>query len=287
MTRQQFRVLGYICGYVTVRVSLGTIMDGVKPTGLAGLRLKQLREHLGLTLRQVEAHSRQLAGEKQNQDFFISRGWLNNVENGSYTPSIFKLYAIGAIYGTHWSSIFQYFGLNLSDFGRDQARFAPPKTQLVIDSGKTGSETIAVPAGTHENFNLDKTSLLSRLEQIWGTVPSRVLQHLESKNSVYGVIGASDFTMYPLLRPGSIVQIDENQRKPSQVKWKDEHDRPIYFIELRGQFICSWCEIRDGLLLAVPYPSSKSEIRRFMHPREAEIVGRVTSVAMHLGGPQP
>jgi hypothetical protein len=102
------------------------------------------------------------------------------------------------------------------------------------------------------------------------------------------ILTGPDLTMYPLLRPGSIVQIDENQTKPSQVKWKNEHDRPIYFIELRGEFICSWCEIGEGTLLAVPYPSPKSEIRRFAHPREAEVVGRVTSVAaMQLAGPQP
>ena len=177
--------------------------------------------------------------------------------------------------------------MNLSDFGRDQARFAPPKTQLVSESDESVAETIVVPLGSREHLKLDKTNLLSRLGAIWGTVPIRALQHLDLKNGAYGVIGASDFTMYPLLRPGSIVQIDENQKKPAQAKWRDEHDRPIYFIELREEFICSWCEIREGMLLALPYPNPKREIRRFVYPREAEIIGRVTSVAMHLVGPQP
>ena len=76
----------------------------------AGAKLKELRLRLGLTLRDVEANSRQLAAERHNQDFFISRGWLNNVENGSYTPSIYKLWSLGAIYQTQWSSIFSFFG---------------------------------------------------------------------------------------------------------------------------------------------------------------------------------
>lgn len=262
-------------------------MQANGPTQQGGMRLKQLRVRLRLTLREVEDLSRRLAAEKQNQDFFISRGWLNNVENGSNTPSLFKLYSLGAIYRTHWSNIFSYFGLNLSDFGRDQARFAPPKTQLVSESDESVAETIVVPLGSREHLKLDKTNLLSRLGAIWGTVPIRALQHLDLKNGAYGVIGASDFTMYPLLRPGSIVQIDESQKKPALAKWRDEHDRPIYFIELREEFICSWCEIREGMLLALPYPNPKREIRRFVYPREAEIIGRVTSVAMHLVGPQP
>lgn len=263
-------------------------MENPSSTQRAGAKLKELRKRLGLTLRAVQTHSKSLAEKKQNYDFFISRAWLNSVENGEYTPSPCKLYTLGAIYRTHWTSLFSFYGLNLRDFERDQAMFAPPKTQLVPLDNDGVSDFLVVPMTPPENFALDKTNLISRLGETWGTVPLRALRHLDLKNGAYGVIGASDFTMYPLLRPGSLVQIDENQTKPSQVKWKNEHDRPIYFIELRGEFICSWCEIREDTLLAVPYPSPKSEVRRFVHPRDAEVVGRVTSVAaMHLAGPQP
>jgi transcriptional regulator with XRE-family HTH domain len=244
--------------------------------------LKELRVRVGLTLREVENLSRRLANEKQNQDFFISRGWLNNVENGSYTPSIFKLYSLGAIYNTHWSSIFSFFGVQLSDFSRDQAMFAPPRTQLVPTSEEADGETIVVPLRSRERLQLDKTNLLSRLVEIWGEVPIRLIQHVDLRKCVYGFIGMSDYTMYPILRPGSVVQIDGNQRKVLPVKWENEHERPIFFIELRNEYICSWCEIREGHLLAVPYPNSRCEIRRFPYPHEAEIVGRVTGVAMRL-----
>jgi hypothetical protein len=55
-----------------------------------------------------------------------------------------------------------------------------------------------------------------------------------------------------------------------------------YFAELRGEYICSWCEMRDGYLSAVPHPKSKCEVRRFAFPREADIVGRVIGVTMRL-----
>ncbi len=263
-------------------------MGGSSSTQRAGAKLKELRERLGLTLRAVQTHSRSLAEKRENYDFFISRAWLNSVENGEYTPKPHKLYTLGVIYRTPWTNLFSFYGLNLRDYERDQAMFAPPKTQLVPEDNEDAGDCLVVPMTRPEESPLDRTNLISRLGETWGSVPIRALQHLDLRSGVYGVIGASDFTMYPLLRPGSIVQIDENQTKPSQVKWKNEHDRPIYFIELRGEFICSWCEIGEGTLLAVPYPSPKSEIRRFAHPREAEVVGRVTSVAaMQLAGPQP
>jgi len=247
----------------------------------AGAKLKELRLRMGLTLRDVEASSRKLAAEKNNQDFFISRGWLNNVENGSRTPSIFKLYSLCAIYRAHWSNIFSLFGLYLSDFGRDQARFAPPKTQLALESPQA-EDTIMLPLRSSKNFRLDRTNLLSKLAEIWGEIPVRLLQHLDLRNAVYGFVGMTDARMYPIIRPGSIVQIDQNQRKVVSRGWKDEDDRPIYFVELRGGFLCSWCELSDGYLSAVPHPKSKCEVLRFAYPREAEIVGRVVGVTMRF-----
>ncbi len=258
------------------------IMDPVPLPPSAGAKLKELRVRLRLTLRDVEASSRKLAAERHNQDFFISRGWLNNVENGSFTPSIYKLWSLGAIYQTHWTNIFSFFGLHVSELSRDQALFGLPNTQLIPDASGSEEETIVVPLRSRPDLRLDKTNLLSRLVEIWGEIPFRLIQHLDPRKSVYGVIGLTDFTMWPLIRPGSIVQIDGSQRKVLPIKWENEHERPIYFIELRNEYICSWCEIREGHLLAVPYPKSRCEIRRFPYPREADIIGRVTGVAMRL-----
>jgi transcriptional regulator with XRE-family HTH domain len=246
-----------------------------------GIRLKRIRERLGLSLRQVEERSRQLAEKKQNPDYFISRGWLNNIENGTYTPSTCKQYTLGAIYNVHWSGIFSAFGCNLSDFGRDQAMFAPTKTQLAMRVSD-GDDTIVVPLKSTKQFRLDRTSLLAKLGKIWGEVPIRLIQHLDLRHATYGFVGLSENRMFPIIRPGSIVQIDQNQRKVLPRSWKDEDDRPIYFVELRGGFLCSWCELNDGYLSAVPHPKSKCEVLRFSFPREADIVGRVIGVTMRL-----
>lgn len=246
----------------------------------AGIRLQRIRQSLGLTLRQVEARSKQLAQKKQNPDYFISRGWLHSIETGTFRPSLCKLYSLGAIYNVHWSAIFSYFGCNLSDFGRDQAMFGPSKTQL--DTRGADGDTIVVPMKSQKQFRLDRTSLLAKLGKIWGEIPVRLLQHMDLRNGVYGFVGLSDRTMFPIIRPGSIVQIDQNQRKVVSMKWDDEDDRPIFFLELRGEYVCSWCEMQDGHLSAVPHPKSKCQVRRFAYPREADIVGRVIGVTMRL-----
>src|ERR1700730_13680477 len=106
-------------------------MEPVDAARSAGTRLKDLRLRVGLTFGEGEARSLKLAEEKKSRDYFISRGWLNNVENGSYTPSIYKLYSLSVIYRDSWTNVLGFFGLRLGDIGRDQALFGLPNTHLI------------------------------------------------------------------------------------------------------------------------------------------------------------
>jgi hypothetical protein len=81
--------------------------------------------------------------------------------------------------------------------------------------------------------------------------------------------------MYPMIRPGAQLTIDTSQNKVVMNAWRYEYERPIYFIELRGAYACGWCELQGNQLLIIPHHSSPAKVRRFTHPREAEIVGRV------------
>jgi hypothetical protein len=78
------------------------------------------------------------------------------------------------------------------------------------------------------------------------------------------------------------VQIDVNQRKVLAGPHHTMEDRPVYFVELRQGYACSWCEKKENLLVLVPHPLSPVKTRQLIHPREGEIVGRVTGVAMRL-----
>jgi hypothetical protein len=91
-----------------------------------------------------------------------------------------------------------------------------------------------------------------------------------------------DFTLYPLIRPGSFVEIDSRQNELRAIPWTNEHDRPVYFVELRDRYACSWCQLDGRELSIVPHPMSRQQIQRFKYPGEAEILGRITAVTMQL-----
>jgi hypothetical protein len=100
---------------------------------------------------------------------------------------------------------------------------------------------------------------------------------------LYGYVGAKDMRMHPLLRPGSLVLVDPNLRQVQISGWTNEYERPLYFIELHGEFRCCWCQCEGGKLILIPHPLSSFAPEVYRHPEEAEIVGQVVGVAMKLG----
>ncbi len=92
--------------------------------------------------------------------------------------------------------------------------------------------------------------------------------------------------MYPILHPGSLVLIEERARIAAG-GWRNEHDRPIYFFELRDGYACGWCDLTDGRLIIQPHPASQQKPRVFAHPGEVDLIGRVAGVAMLLGAGEP
>jgi transcriptional regulator with XRE-family HTH domain len=265
-------------------------METRKPSPSAGARLRALREKLGLTTRDVELKSQQIAEERQNQEYHISHSWVTDIENGKFAPTIYKFHTFSAIYNRKLTELISYYGIPLGELGRYRASIGVPKTHLLESGSDLETETVSVPARLKPEFRLEKTNLLARVVEKWDQIPVGFLQHLDLRKSVYGYIGLEDYTLYPLIRPGSLVQIDASQRKLSTEKWNTEFDRPVYFVELRNGYVCSWCQVDRGQLMIIPHPHSHQDVRRFDYPSQAEIVGRVTGVAMRIVGersPEP
>lgn len=256
------------------------------PTSMRpGEHLRELRNRLGITTREVEEFSRMVAEDKQNEEFYISNAWLTQLENKSSVPSIYKLYSLSVIYRAKFSELLLLFGVDLDSTSRYQLALPLQNTHLVSFEPPDPGKAITFPVRFDKSFNLETTSLISRMVEVWGEVPVALLQKLDVRHCQYGYIGTEDYSMYPVLRPGSFVQIDSRPSRAQPGEWRTELDRPVYFIELRDSYACSWCEVRGSQLMLVPHPLSGCTIRQFAYPSDAEIVGQVTGVAMRLVPP--
>jgi len=230
----------------------------------AGQKLKSLRNKRNITVREVEHASRRIAEVKGDKRFCISNGWLAQLENGISEPSICKLFSLSVIYQANFLDLVRLYNVDVDDKEKYQPVANPHLTQLITDRTQFISGLSTLHPG-------QSTSLTPDLQ------PVNAGNGKRARTIIHGHLGSADFTMYPMLRPGALLQIDTTQDKLSAIAWRNEYERPIFFIELRDAYACGWCELQGNQLLIIPHHSSPASVRRFTYSREAEIVGRVVA----------
>ena len=247
----------------------------------AGQRLRALREELGLTIRDVEAASTRIAANHSNEDFAISLSRLSDIETKGILPNIYRLYSLSVIYRRDMHELLGWYGVDLNAVAADISVIEPLKTHR---SDVLSNATAAnVPIRMDPAFDLTRTANLGRMVERWGVVPFVFLSQLASGKYTYGYIGSADLTMYPLLLPGSFLQIDESLNNVLEGNGRSEFERPIYFVETRDGYVCCWCTLKGNEIILQPHPLSSVAPRVLKHPQDAEVIGQVVGFATHLG----
>jgi transcriptional regulator with XRE-family HTH domain len=246
----------------------------------AGKKLRELREQIGLTLRDVEVASIALADSRGIEEFVVNPSRLSDIETKGVIPSIYRLYVLSVIYRADFAELLKLYGVDLGSTVADYAVCRPSKTHRL--DIVTGRGSVQVPVKLDPGFDVRRSTDLGRMIEHWGVVPLQFLQELAKKKFTYAYIGTEDLTMYPLLLPGSFVQVDEERFRVEDGKWRSEFERPIYFVETRDGHVCCWCSIRRGEIVLQSHPLSPVPPRILKHPQEAEVVGQVVGVAMRL-----
>jgi transcriptional regulator with XRE-family HTH domain len=246
-----------------------------------GQKLKRARERLNLRFRDVEEASQRLAARHKNPEYAIALSRLSDIENRGTVPSIYRVYSLCVIYRLSFTEVVNWYGVRLAEVPADSARMPIPLTHAMEDVPHPEGH-VAVPIGLENISDFRKTSFLNRYIREWGQLPLQMLSGLDFQQYKYGFIGADDWSMYPVLAPGSLVQIDDSKKKIATTGWLSEYDRPIYFMEHRNGYECSWCSLAEGYLILQPHASSHLPSRYFKYPEEVEILGQVVGVAMRL-----
>ncbi len=246
-----------------------------------GQRLRRARERLRLRYRDVEEASQRIATQRGTREFFIGLSRLADIENKGTIPSVYRLYSLCAIYGLDFSTILEWYGIELTDLVADSTRLALDHTHPLGFKPPVRAQ-VEWPIELDPSFDLKKTSYLSRQVQRWGRLPLVLLNSLDLKHHRYAFIGVDDWSMYPILPPGSFVQIDEAKHRISNQGWVHEYERPIYFLEYRSGYRCGWCTEREGILIVQPYSTSHASPDVLRFPADVDVIGQVVGVAMRL-----
>jgi transcriptional regulator with XRE-family HTH domain len=243
-----------------------------------GEKLRKMRERLKLTYRDVEQASHELARRRGSPEFLIPLSRLADIENAGKVPSLFRLYTLCTVYRLDFHEVLRWYGVPVEHLAGDALHVRLDETHP-LPKKTNGSVTVPTPDAA---VDLSKTTFLSHLIRQWGKVPLSLLNGLDLKQHRYALVGLEDWSMFPILRPGSLVMIDEGRRKIARGGWSTEFDRPIYFFEHRDGFACGWCSLDADRLLVQPHPASETQPRLFRFPEEIDVIGQVTGVAMLL-----
>jgi transcriptional regulator with XRE-family HTH domain len=251
-----------------------------------GKELRRIREQLLLKYRDVEEASQLIANRHRNAEFLIGLSRLADIENKGTIPTIYRMYSLSVIYGLDFSDLLSTYGISLEDTPKDMAELQFQVTRTVSPFAPERI-SIELPVNFLTAIDYRRTGFLSRQIQDWGRVPLQFLKTLGLQDHRYALVGTDDWSMYPLIPPGSFIQIDQSKRKVANSGWDNEFSRPIYFLELRQGYRIGWCTERAGSLIIQPHSSAPAAAEVFDHPGEVEVLGQIVAVAMRLDRVKP
>jgi hypothetical protein len=226
----------------------------------------------------VERSSHQIAAHRGNDEFIIALSRLANIENKGTIPSIFRMYTLCAVYRLEIDEVLTWYGIPSGELVSEGLRIEHRATHA---AGFGLQREVIVPLPLDASMDPAKTTFLSRIIRKWGKLPLSFLNGWEVKEFRYGVIGTEDWSMYPILHPGSLLAIDDTLRKIGGAKWTSEVDRPIHFLEHRQGYLCGWCSLQQDRLMVQFHPSSQKNVALYDWT-EIDVLGQVVGVAMFL-----
>jgi transcriptional regulator with XRE-family HTH domain len=97
---------------------------------MGGHSLRSWREKLGLTMRDIETSSEQIARKRSNEEYFIPISRLSDFETKGVIPSIYRLYSLAVIYHKDMRELLAWYGVDLNIPISDLELSSPPKSHL-------------------------------------------------------------------------------------------------------------------------------------------------------------
>ena len=132
-------------------------------------------------------------------------------------------------------------------------------------------------ADTFTSILHNSKSATRRLLAMWGTVPLLLMLDMDWGRGPLVLIGTADRMMWPLLPPGSLLQLDQTVRSIDDGPFT-EFDRPIYLIEYRNRFYCCHARRRRDAISLISHGESQLPPSIPVPLKEARVRGQVTPI---------
>ncbi len=247
-------------------------------------RIKAILGSRDLTLYQVSEKSAALYG--RSSPHYLPHNFYYNLRQGSFSPSIFQLFAFSRISGYRLVDWLEVFGFDVEAIPRLQVELSSKRTTLLNSSlvdphtPVAWSRSVAAKAPSEDVFPLSQV-----LE--WRPPPALSSPaKVPDTGILYAKIGVEDVWCFPELLPGSIVRVcpvseDEILERP-----RGEQSRGPILLEHAKGLCCSRIRVvgaRRIQMIPAQMPYAQVE---FQVPQEARIVGIIDLEIRNLLRPE-
>jgi transcriptional regulator with XRE-family HTH domain len=245
-----------------------------------GQLLRASRAKMRLSLREVARLSRNITRLIGDERYFVSPSSLSDYELFGAPPRHFhKAITLCSLYGLQLGEFLRAIGIVLADAGTEPIpdhlarRVVGPESVEKSDDDRSGR------SGFLEH-------MIERCEEI----PFFLRQSIEPLSGLEDAslddffwIGGEYDVLHPCLANGLFAILNRREKRPIHLTSKPAWQQPVYVILMRdGTYLCASCGIEDGTLVIHPYSQEfrRSEYLRYHH--DAEVVGRIVTVARKL-----
>src|SRR5262249_56983248 len=90
-----------------------------------------------------------------------------------------------------------------------------------------------LPEPMDKKIDSTRTTFLDQFLRRWGKTGLGFLNGFGARQHRYGLIGLDDWSMHPVLHPGSLVLIDESRRRIATGGWGSRARPPVFFFGAR------------------------------------------------------
>jgi hypothetical protein len=245
---------------------------------LGGL-IRSCRLRSGLEFREATRISKQIAEELADTRYFITPNSLFGYERLDTPPRhIHKIVSLCIIYGISFWDFLRSAGMNLEQLGQEPV---PEDLLAQVPSRKLRrpprEEDDPFPISVFPETLFEEIPLFLR-----SSLPGLVgLPHFSIRD-VFWTRG-SRLLLHPLLANSCFVIVNRRMKRPVQSRLSKPWENPLCLILMRsGDYVCSPCVVRNGVLNLHPHPDSSVPSMTLRNRDEAEIIGQLVAIIRKL-----
>jgi hypothetical protein len=247
-------------------------------------RVKSILASKHLTLHRASERSATLFGRRS--PYYVPHNLYYDLSHGSFSPSLFQLFAFSRISDYRLRDWLQVFGFDIGTIPRLQIQPASRRTALLESS--LDDPTSRIPWFQNLRSGAPPADVVPLSQLLDWTQPRRLASLPKpAKNFLYAKIGDEDAMAFPELLPGSIVRVNLGITDKALQRITGEGSADLFLIQhARGVCCCHIRAVGRGRIATISTQLPYAQVQ-FRVPEEARIVGVADFEIRSLLRPQP